>query len=448
MSRAACWRRRRFRDEADDMHLAQRAYVLIVITAVTAIAGIWSHDLVLSRGWHIPAVVILAGIAFEAMRVRSSIVGFDVEIPARVYLGRALSASFLVRNGTPRTAVVEFAPRLPEGFEALDPLRRVVAPPQSVIRDSVTLLPIKLGRQSWPVMPGRLLGPLGIAWWPVDLRSSPDVTVAPDTLRVARVSPRGNPVGVRPRRAVGAGSELHQLRNYVPGDALARIDWKATARTRNLISREFSEDQHLDVLVVLEAGRFSRVRAGRLDRFGLYANIAARFAEVVTPNDDRVGLLVFSDRPLAVCMPDRGLPAVIRVRRALEGISLDLSESDVTAAALRARRMLKHRGLIVLLTGLDDPTEALIRAVRLLAPPHLVVVAGVQNTEVAHLAREGARDWLDPWVSLAAQEHEVRADTRSVLLRRLGVPVVSAREERLEQAVIAQYETLRRTRRV
>src|SRR5262245_63646195 len=85
---------------------------------------------------------------------------------------------------------------------------------------------------------------------------------------------------MRPRRTVGAGSELHQLRSYVPGDALARIDWKATARTRKLITREFSEDQHLDVLVAIDAGRLSRVRAGRLDRFGLYANIAARFAEV------------------------------------------------------------------------------------------------------------------------------------------------------------------------
>jgi uncharacterized protein (DUF58 family) len=430
------------------MSLAQRAYVLIVATAVIAIAGIWSDDPALSRAWHIPAAVMLAGIAFEALMVRSSIVDFDVEMPARVYLGRALSAAFLLRNRTARTAVVEFAPVLPEGFEALDLLRRVAAPARSIVRDSVTLLPVKLGRQSWPAIPGRLLGPLGIAWWTVDLHASRDVTVTPDTLRVTRVSPRGNAGGVRARRTAGAGSELHQLRDYVPGDALARIDWKATARTRNLVSREFSEDQHLDVLVVLDAGRFSRARAGHLDRFGLYANIAARFAEVVTPNDDRVGLLVFSDRPLAVCMPDRGLPAVVRVRRALEGVSSNFAESDVVAAAVRARRMLKHRGLIVLLTGLDDPTDALNRAVRLLAPPHLVVVAGAQNAEVAGLARQAARNWLDPWVSLAAKEQEVRADARSVSLRRLGVPVVSAREEFLEQAVIAQYEALRRTRRV
>ena len=92
--------------------------------------------------------------------------------------------------------------------------------------------------------------------------------------------------------------------------------------------------------------------------------------------------------------------------------------------------------------------DQLTRAVRLLSPPHLVVVAGVQNTEIAALANQVARDWLDPWVSLAAQEHEAARESHSVLLRRLGAPVVCAREELLEHAVLAQYEALRRTRRV
>jgi uncharacterized protein (DUF58 family) len=432
------------------MHLAQRAYVLIVLTAVMAIASLWSQTHELSQWWRVPAVLALLGVAFEAFIVHRAAIGFDVELPPRLYLGRAQPASFVFRNGMSRTAVVEFLPVMPPAFEPIDQPRRVITQARSVGRDSLTLLPVRLGRQSWPAMPARLLGPLGIAWWPFNLHPLREVTIAPDTLRVARASPRGNPAGTRPRRTVGAGSELHQLRNYVQGDPLARIDWKATARTRKLVSREFSEDQHLDVLIALDAGRFSRTRAGPLDRLGLYANVAARFAEVVTPNDDRIGLLVFSDRPLAVCMPDRGLPAVVRVRRALERISFDGGESDVTAAAIRVRRMLKHRGLVVLLTGFDDPaiTEQLTRAVRLLSPPHLVVIAGVQNSAIAAIGRQKARAWLDPWVSLAAQEHDTRAEAHRAFLRRLGAPVVSVREELLEQAVIAQYETLRRTRRV
>lgn len=255
---------------------------------------------------------------------------------------------------------------------------------------------------------------------------------------------------MRPRRTVGAGSELHQLREYVQGDPIARIDWKATARTGKFITREFTEDQHLDVLVAIDAGRLSRVRAGRLDRFGLYSNIAARFAEVVTPNDDRVGLLVFSDRMLAVCAPERGETAITRIRRALERLNVETAESDPIAAAVRIRSMLKHRTLVIMLTDLDDAAvaEQLARSVRLLSPPHLVVVAGVHSAEIAGLAHREAAGWRDPWIALAAQEHELRAAAQRLLLRKLGAPVIATKEELLEQAVFAEYESLRRSRRV
>jgi uncharacterized protein (DUF58 family) len=236
----------------------------------------------------------------------------------------------------------------------------------------------------------------------------------------------------------------------VQGDPPARIDWKATARSRRLVTREFSEDQHLDVLVAIDAGRYSRVRAGHLDRFGMYANVAARFAEIVTPNDDRIGMVVFADRPLAVCVPDRGLPAVMRIRRTLEQLSVRSAESDPLAAAVRIRGLLKHRGLVVLLTDLDDSSVAhqLARAVRLLSPPHLVVVAGIHSSGISELARTEARDWKDPWISLAAREHESRAESQRALLRHLGAPVIASSEGLLEQRVLAEYESLRRSRRI
>jgi uncharacterized protein (DUF58 family) len=249
---------------------------------------------------------------------------------------------------------------------------------------------------------------------------------------------------------VGAGAELHQLRGYRYGDPLARIDWKATARARQLVTREFSEDQHLDILIAIDAGRFSRVRASALDRFGHYANAAARFAEIAAPNDDRVGLMVFSDRPLLECAPTRGLPAVARIRQGLEGLRVESAESDPTAAAVRIRGLLKRRGLVILLTDLDDANVAdpLARAVKLLSPPHLVVVAGIRSPEIGKLAVSEAREWSDPWVALAAQEHEARVALQRLLLRRLGAPVIVTPADQLEKALLAEYESLRRSRRV
>jgi uncharacterized protein (DUF58 family) len=432
------------------VHLAERGYALAVLTAVLLIAGTWANDSAFSALWYWPAALLLLGLAVEGLLARYTIIGTDIETGRRALLGREQAAAYVFRNGSSRGVTLQYATAAPAGIEVVEQTRVVRAPRAGVGRDSVSVLPVRLGAQSWPPIPARLLGRFGLAWWSRTLQPERTISVAPDTLRTPRRRPSGRTTGMRPRRTVGAGSELHQLRAYVQGDPIARIDWKATARTQRLVTREFTEDQHLDVLVAIDAGRLSRVRAGKLDRLGLYANVAARLAEVVTPNDDRVGLVVFSDRTLAVCAPERGAAAITRVRRTLEQLKVQAAESDPVLAAVRIRSLLKHRTLIIVLTDLDDAAVAqqLARAVRLLSPPHLVVVAGVHSAEIAALTHKEAVSWRDPWIALAAQEHESRAAAQRLLLRRLGAPVIATKEELLEQAVFAEYEALRRSRRV
>jgi len=432
------------------MHLARRSYLLVVLTAVIAIAGIWSSDPQLARLWRVPAALLLLGLAAEGVSVRRLLPQVRLERAAPAFLGRALPAAALrFMNRAARPLVLEYAAATPAGFEAPRAVHRLELPARGALEDSLPLLPVRLGPQRWPQLPARLRGPLALAWWDVRLEPHADGAVAPDTLR-GRARTQGLGAGARARRVVGAGQELYQLRAYARGDPLTRIDWKATARSGELVSRDYSEDQHLDVLVAIDAGRLSRVRAGALDRLGVYSNAAARFAEIVTHNDDRIGLLVYADTVRVSCAPARGLPAVARLRQALAQLSVQPAESDPTAAAVSIRHLLRQRALIVLLTDLDDANiaAALARAVRLLAPPHLVLIAGVHSAEIESLAQRVSRQWQDPWISLAAAEHEQRAAGQRALLQRLGAPVVAVPAERLEAALFERYEMLRRSRRI
>jgi uncharacterized protein (DUF58 family) len=431
------------------VHLARRSYILIMLTAVIAIAGIWSSDRELARLWRVPAAMLLLGLAVEgaAMGRLRPLARIETATPA--FLGRPQRAALVFTNRARRQLWLEYAPAMPAGFEAPRAVRRLTVPARAALEDALTLLPVRLGPQSWPRLPARLRGPLALAWWDAGLKPQGRCVVAPDTLRASpRV--RGLAAGARPRRVAGAGQELYQLRAYARGDPLTRIDWKATARSGVLVSRDYSEDQHLDILVAIDAGRLSRVRAGVLDRLALYANAAARLAEIVTHNDDRIGLMVYTDRVLARCPPARGTAAVARLRHTLGELTAQGMESDPMAAAISVRNLLRQRALIVLLTDLDDANiaAALARAVRLLAPPHLVLVAGVHSGEIEALAHGEAREWQDPWIALAASEHAARAARQRLLLQRLGAPVVAAPAAHLETALFERYESLRRSRRV
>ena len=275
--------------------------------------------------------------------------------------------------------------------------------------------------------------------------------MAPDSLpRRGRPVP-GESAGETPRRLPGTGVELLQLRDYVGGDALSRIDWKATARRGTLISREYSEAQHLEILLVIDAGRGSRVRAGALDRLGLYANVAARLAEHAVSIEDRVGLLVYADRTLSASMPERGLRAVARLRHQLETLESDRGESDPVAAAIHVRRLLRHRGLVVWLTDLAEPerNDLLMRALKALVPRHQPIVAAPHAAEIARLAAGPARG-----VARSRHQRSRRANIISARNCRWrscgsgGIVVLDEADNKLDRAVLDSYLRLRSRRRI
>jgi uncharacterized protein (DUF58 family) len=432
------------------MNLAPRSLWLVLLAALLALAGMWSGEVLLNAAWPVPLLLLLAGLGWEAAVRRRDAPRATLALPARLYLGRESQATVRFEHDGRRAQCLEYAPAVPAAVRPLGEPRRRWLAAGAPTDEVLGLLPRRLGEHDWPAWPARRLGRFGLAWWSLRLQPAARCRIAPDASRVSTRRVGGTTRGLRARRVAGAGSELRQLRAYAPGDPLSRIDWKTSARAGELVTREFSEDQHLDVLVMLDAGRLSRVGAGELDRLGLFANVAARFAEAAVLRDDRVGLLAFADAPLLACAPQRGLPAVLQVRERLATLAGRGTESDPVAAALAARRLLRHRGLVVLLTDVEDAAlhPLLARAVRLLSPPHLALVAGIRSPDTAALARREARDDEDAWVALAAREHEARARRQAALLRRLGAPVVLAAEASIETAVLEAYESLLRRRRV
>ena len=196
--------------------------------------------------------------------------------------------------------------------------------------------------------------------------------------------------------------------------------------------------------------RTSALRAGELDRLGHYINLAARFAEHAVAQDDRVGVMLFADQPLAMLAPGRGIGTVLRIRQMLTAATPKLAESNPLNAALRIRTLVRHRSLIVMLTDVDDATVAgqLATAARLLLPKHLPLIAGMSSPEAEAMRTAPAHSWLDPYESLAAQEYCSRLERNVRALRALGAPALVTRPELLERAVFDAYAEFRYRRRV
>ena len=432
------------------MHLALRGYLLIALIALLGIAGTWSEDPAFAGAWMWPAFLLLSGLSVEAWYLRGTQVRLRMAGAERLKLGCATAGAYAFEHNRGRDQVLQYARVLPASMRQLPEVREVTLPPEEETFEPAELVPLRLGSGRFGDVPARLLGRFRLAWWSRRLPQDAPFRVAPDSLPRGARPVAGESAGETPRRLPGTGMELLQLREYVSGDALSRIDWKATARRGSLISREYSEAQHLELLMVIDAGRASRVRAGALDRLGLYANVAARLAEHAVSVEDRVGLLVYAERPLVACAPDRGLRAVTRLRHALETLESERGESNPVAAALMVRKLLRHRGLVVWLTDLAEPerNQHLLQALQALVPRHQPIVAAPRAAEIARLAAKPAEDWRDPSIALAAREHAHRARAQIATLARRGVVVLDEPDDLLDKAVLDTYLLLRRRRRV
>ena len=432
------------------MSLRQNAFVLVVLTALIAIAAAWGDDAALARVWLLPVTFLLVGLAYEAWFVSHAGVRVAAAPEQQAVLGRTMSIDMAIGHELSRELTVRFAPDAPEAVEVDGALRALRIGIGESTPVSLAATARRLGRHAWPVLRAQVAGPLGLAWWFRRLPANFTLSVVPDLLGKGATSSGAAAMGVRARSIIGAGAEVLQLRDYRSGDPQHLIDWKASARSGRLVSRDFSEDQHLDIVIGVDAGRASGLRAGDLDRLGHFANLAARFAEHAIVQDDRVGLVLFADRPLAAIAPGRGVGAVLRIRKTLAAASVVAAESNPLNAALRIRSLVRHRSLIVLLTDLDDATVAgqLASAARLLLPKHLPLIAGLASPEVEALSVAPSKNWLDPYVALAAQEYGSRLERNTRALRALGAPALIARPAQLERAVFEAYAQFRRERRI
>jgi len=425
------------------------AFLLVLLTVSAAIVSDWSGDSGLAGLWRFPAAILLLGLAYESLLVSRSRLAFDLETPAQLYLGRAAPFRFVCTHGLNRDLKLQVALTAPPYFEVGPQVETLCVPGGARAIIETRVLPCRLGEHEWRQLNTRIAGPLGLAWWPRKIACVKPVEVLPDLFRsaaeVRSVSASGSQAGLDS----GAGAEVLRLREYRGGDPPRVIDWKATVRAGRLISRDFSQEHGLQIVILIDAGRSSALRAGNLDRFGHYVNVAARLAQFAVEREDQVGLILYADRPLATLVPARGAGAVVRLRALLASARVERTESNPLYAAIRVRSLVRHRSLIVMLTDIDDASakSQLTQAVRFLLPKHLPFVAGLSSAAVESLARAPAGQWLDPYRSLAAQEYCIGLERKVRALNGLGAPALFARPEQLEHAVFAAYANFQRQRR-
>ena len=185
-------------------------------------------------------------------------------------------------------------------------------------------------------------------------------------------------LGIKKSQRRGEGLEFHQLREYRSGDTLRQIDWKATSRRRELISREYEEERDQRVLFLIDSGRRMRARDQQLSHFDHALNAMLLLAYVALRQGDSVGLKLFGAERKWV-PPQRGLASVNMLLNETYSVHSGSEQADYVTAAEELMGHERKRALVILMTNLREEDSDLLPALRLLRQRHVVVLANLRE---------------------------------------------------------------------
>ncbi|MFK5584451.1 MULTISPECIES: DUF58 domain-containing protein [unclassified Serinicoccus] len=262
--------------------------------------------------------------------------------------------------------------------------------------------------------------------------------------RLARLRQLDGRSAVRTR---GQGTEFDSLRDYVEGDDVRSIDWRATARRQHVVVRTWQPERDRRVILVLDTARLSAGRVGDEPRLDAAMDAALLLAALASRAGDRVDLLA-GDRTVRARVGSRGGAArsglLHEMVSALSTLEPVLLETDWPMLAGAVNGLTRRRALVVLLTPLEPAAveESLLPVLPTLTAHHRVVVASVADPELDRMRTDtsGIEQVYD---AAAAERTGTLRHRTSLALGQLGVSVLDETPERLPVALADHYLALK-----
>jgi uncharacterized protein (DUF58 family) len=365
-----------------------------------------------------------------------------------VRLGEEAGVSLVVENlGTRRLrALVRDA--WPPSAGAHPRTVALSVPPGERRRVDMRLLPTRRGDRRAVSVTIRSYGPLRLAARQLSRQ-------APWTVRVLPAFPsrRHLPAKLARLRELtgqhvalirGQGTEFDSLREYVDGDDVRSIDWRATARRNDVVVRTWRPERDRRIYLVLDTGRTAAGRVGDIPRLDCSMDAALLLGALASRAGDRVDLLAYDRRVRARVEGSTRTSLLTAMVRAMAPLEPELVEADAAGMVSALLARVRQRCLVVLLTDLNATAmeEGLLPLLPQLTAKHLVMIAAVSDPRVSEMATSRGDTTA---VYDAAAAERARADRRRVTaeLRKHGVEVVDAPPEDLAPALADAYLSLK-----
>ena len=377
-------------------------------------------------------------------------------------LGEVVNAELTIENAGRRRFRGQVRDAWPPSARADPRTHALEMPAGQQIRVDTSLRPVRRGDQRSALVTARSIGPLGLAGRQSSHRVPWQIRILPPFLSrkhlPSRLAKLRELDGMVPVLIRGQGTEFDSLREYVIGDDVRSIDWRATARRADVVVRTWRPERDRRVVIVLDTGRTSAGRVGvdptaadpgGWPRLDWSMDAALLLAVLASRAGDHVDFLAHDRVSQASVFNASRTDLLPRLEGAMGPLQPALVESDATAIVAAVQRQVRRRALVVLMTDLNASAldEGLMKVLPQLSAKHQVLLAAVADPRVDRLAA-GRADAAQVYDAAAAER--ARNDRRTIAsrLRRSGVDVVDAPPEELAPVLADHYLAMKASGRL
>lgn len=419
-------------------------FVLLVALGVVPI--VVTNDPLVFVWWLLGAIAVgLVDLAFAASPRR---VLLERDLPGRMRLGETAESTLFITNTNGRRMHGHVRDGWPPSAGARPRRARISIPARERRAISTSLTPFRRGERRAAHVTIRSFGPLRLWARQATLAQPGAVLVLPPfnsrkhlPSRLARLRELDGATSVMVR---GQGTEFDSLRDYVRGDDVRSIDWRATARRSDLVVRTWRPERDRRVVIIIDSGRTSAARIDNEPRIDTAFESALLLGALASSAGDRVDLVIFDRRVRGRVQGATGAELLSRMVTTMAPVEPELIEPDWSAVPSLVRSVTPHRALVVLATTIDAPgaSRGLLSVLPQLTRRHTVVVSSVTDPTVLSATLD--RSNRDAVYTAAAAERALLDQARvAAAIRQLGGEVVTGAPQDLPPALADRYIALK-----
>ena len=259
------------------------------------------------------------------------------------------------------------------------------------------------------------------------------------------ISNRLTDIGIKKIRRIGHTMEFDRIKEYVLGDDVRSINWKATARSGELMVNQFQDERSQQVVNVIDMGRVMKMPFDGLQLLDYAINTSLVISNIALLKEDKAGHLTFSNKETTFVKPEKRRVHIQRIQEALYNLNTNFMESNFQRMLVGLKTHLNQRSLVLLYTNFEtySAMERQLPYLQRLAKDHLLVTIFFENTEMTSLLEKESESIHDIYTKTVAEKFSYEKRQIVKALNQRGIHTILTPPKDLSVNAINKYLELK-----